>query len=218
MLNDLEYHSLIIMRLIKQLFVILVLSILIWLGYNINLEAQVTTENNEQMQLRQELLQQLLQEEEEALENASEGTNSSISDSGNNNPIHPPPPPIEIPDQHPAEEAYLAALKEYYAYRISGLQHRSQVFQWQFFSSKVIFVTVLALVFLGIYFAAIQFHIGLRRKGKMETTNEEKQTELVVSTKEIKVSSSVLGVIILVISLAFFYLYLIYVYPIEEIF
>jgi len=31
------------------------------------------------------------------------------------------------------------------------------------------------------------------------------------------VASPVLGVVILVISLAFFYLYLVYVYPIEEI-
>jgi hypothetical protein len=34
----------------------------------------------------------------------------------------------------------------------------------------------------------------------------------------IKVSSPVLGVVILVISLAFFYFYLVYVYPIENIF
>jgi len=33
----------------------------------------------------------------------------------------------------------------------------------------------------------------------------------------LKVSSPVLGVIILVISLAFFYLYLVYVYPIGEL-
>jgi hypothetical protein len=38
-----------------------------------------------------------------------------------------------------------------------------------------------------------------------------------LSTAGLKVSSPVLGVIILVISLAFFYLYLVYVYPISEI-
>ena len=43
-------------------------------------------------------------------------------------------------------------------------------------------------------------------------------TELEASVKGIKVSSPVLGVIILVISLLFFYLYLAFVYPIQEVF
>ncbi len=46
----------------------------------------------------------------------------------------------------------------------------------------------------------------------------DETTEIVASVKGIKVSSPILGVIILVISLLFFYLYLVYVYPITEIF
>jgi hypothetical protein len=42
-------------------------------------------------------------------------------------------------------------------------------------------------------------------------------TEIDLSTSSVKVSSPVLGVIILVISLAFFCLYLVYVYPISEV-
>ena len=45
----------------------------------------------------------------------------------------------------------------------------------------------------------------------------EPTTTISASAKEIRVSSPVLGVIILIISLLFFYLYLIYVFPIEEI-
>lgn len=118
----------------------------------------------------------------------------------------------------PTKEKYLAALREYYAYHISGLQHRQKVFKWQLISSKVIFVAVLVLVFAGIYFAAVQFHKDLGRKPKKEASESSKVTEFAASVKGIKVSSPILGVIILVISLAFFYLYLVYVYPIKEIF
>ncbi len=119
----------------------------------------------------------------------------------------------------PTKEKYLAALREYYNYRITGLQHRQRVFEWQLFSSKVIFVVVLLLVSTGIYFAAVQFHSGLGRRAKATRASEgDEVTEFAASLKGVKVKSPVLGVIILVISLAFFYLYLAYVYPIENIF
>ena len=41
-------------------------------------------------------------------------------------------------------------------------------------------------------------------------------TQLEVSAKGIVVNSSVMGVIILALSLAFFYLYLVYIYPITD--
>ncbi|MFV0593932.1 MAG: hypothetical protein ACK5M7_21355 [Draconibacterium sp.] len=112
---------------------------------------------------------------------------------------------------------YQAALQEYYNYHVSGLKHRMKVFSWQLFSSKLIFVVVLILVFAGIYFAAVQFHVGIKQaKEKSEEFND--RTEISASMEGIKVSSPVLGVIILVISLAFFYFYLVYVFPIEDIF
>lgn len=49
-------------------------------------------------------------------------------------------------------------------------------------------------------------------------TGDAKEHSVELSTSGIKVSSPVLGVIILALSLAFFYLYLVYVYPIKEIF
>jgi hypothetical protein len=132
-------------------------------------------------------------------------------------PIFPQAPSPEMLDQK-TKEVYLAALHRYYEYRISGFDHRRRVFEWQHLSSKIIFVTVLVLVFVGIYFAAVQFHTALRRKSEGETSKSGEVTEFSATVEGIKVSSPVLGVIILVISLAFFYLYLSYVYPITEIF
>lgn len=113
-------------------------------------------------------------------------------------------------------EKYLQALREYYVYRVEGLKHRRQVFKWQLLSAKMIFVTVIIIVMAGLYFAWVQFHIGMKSlvRGK-SSENSEFSASL---EGGIKISSPVLGVVILSISLAFFYLYLVYVYPIEDIF
>jgi len=112
---------------------------------------------------------------------------------------------------------YQEALRAYYSYRLEGYVHRQRTFAWQLFSSRVIFWAVLALVVSGIYFAAVQFHVGLRRGGSA-AQQPSVATLIEASPGGIKVSSPVLGVLILVISLAFFYLYLVFVYPIHEIF
>lgn len=102
------------------------------------------------------------------------------------------------------------AVSEYFHHVIESNAHQLRVFSWQLLSSKIIFAIVIVLVAAGIYFAAVQFHHGMRSG---QSANQ--QTEFEASLKGIKVTSPVLGVIILTISLAFFYLYLVYVYPIE---
>lgn len=113
----------------------------------------------------------------------------------------------------------LDAWKSYYKYMSQGYKHRSKVFTWQLLSSVIIFCMVIFLVLSGIYFAWLQFKLAMKEKEKGgESSSENLTTELNLSSTEIKVSSPVLGVIILIISLAFFYLYLMYVYPINELF
>ena len=128
-----------------------------------------------------------------------------------------PEPPEQGALAPPTAEAYQAALQAYYAYRQAGYEQRLGVFAWQLLSTKIIFVVVLVLVLAGIYFAAIQFHSGLRRRDKTEPAGPA-ETEISLSLSEVKVRSPVLGVIILTISLAFFYLYLVHVYPIRNVF
>jgi hypothetical protein len=103
---------------------------------------------------------------------------------------------------------------QYFNYFIEGYKHRQNVFHWQLLSSKIIFIVVVLLVFSGIIFAAIQFYDGL--KNSLRQTSQT--TTFEAGKGGLKVSSPILGVIILVISLVFFYLYLVYVYPIKEIF
>lgn len=104
--------------------------------------------------------------------------------------------------------AYDAYLKAFYEYNISALQNRREVFSWQYYSTIVIFVVVLLLVLAGVLFAALQFRHGLRRKNQNVDTVE-------LSLGSLKVSSSTMGIIILTLSMGFFYLYLKYVYPVS---
>lgn len=113
---------------------------------------------------------------------------------------------------------YDEAMYAYYEYRVSGFEHRKKVFAWQLFSTKLTFWCVLLLVFCGICFSGIQFYKSMKAAPAGGGPPGGTPTEFEASAKGVKVTSPVLGVIILVISLAFFYLYLVYVYPIEEIF
>lgn len=127
-----------------------------------------------------------------------------------------PAKPLSLPTSINDPETlalYAQSWRDYYRYRSSGLAHRSQVFKWQLLSGKLIFVIVIGLVISGMVFAAIQFRHGL----KTDQT-EDVATQVELGTKGIKLSSPILGVIILFLSLGFFYLYLVHIYPIENVF
>lgn len=111
-----------------------------------------------------------------------------------------------------ATEAQRAQLGEaLYADHQAALDYNRRVFEWQMVSTQVSFFVVIGLVVSGLIFAAIQF-----RRGMIATQgNPDFNTDLELTAKGLKVSSPVLGVVVLAISLGFFYLYLAHVYPIE---
>ena len=84
---------------------------------------------------------------------------------------------------------------------------------------------VLLVVVAGIYFAAVQFHVAMSIARRAPPPSADAppgvnpfDTKLELSAKGVVMNSSVLGVIILGLSLGFFYLYLVFVYPIEHVF
>jgi hypothetical protein len=147
-----------------------------------------------------------------------------------------PPSPTDVAmSDKDTKQAYLVSMQRFYEYRTNGYAFRSRVFEWQLFSSRVIFVIVVLLVLAGIYFAAIQFHVALSvaKRNSLAAARPPTEagsaaaappadaslslaTQLEISAKGVVVNSSVLGVLILALSLAFFYLYLVYVYPIND--
>ena len=132
--------------------------------------------------------------------------------------FEPANPPEYLKDEK-TMSLYRKAWQGYYDYLSQGLAYRLKVFRWQALSSIIIFYTVLFLVFAGILFSGIQFYKSMRFSANGgDGKASPPLTEFEASSSGIKVSSPVLGVVILVISLAFFYLYLVYVYPIQETF
>jgi hypothetical protein len=126
-------------------------------------------------------------------------------------------------------QKYLTAMQRYYEYRADGYAYRSRVFEWQLLSSRAIFIVVLLMVAAGMYFAAVQFQtamVAARRVAAAEAIAGAPPagepaglaTRFEITAKGLVVNSSVLGVIILTLSIAFFYLYLVYVYPIQNVF
>jgi hypothetical protein len=105
-----------------------------------------------------------------------------------------------------------AAIYEDYLW---SLEHNRSAYAWQGYSTRVIFYAVILLVLTGMIFSALQFMKSYRLPAGKATKAADYRTELELSVKGIKVSSSVIGIVILVISLAFFYLYLVHVYPIN---
>lgn len=93
------------------------------------------------------------------------------------------------------------------------LDHNYALFRWQLISTKISFAVTVFLVLCGVAFSALQFWKSFRAA----EAGAPAPTELELSGGKVRVSSPVLGVIVLVISLGFFYLFLVHAYPIEEV-
>ncbi len=95
-------------------------------------------------------------------------------------------------------------------YKLFSLDHRKKVFNWQYYSSIIIFVTVLLIVYSGLILSFMHFRQSLK-------SNLDSETEMEIGKMGIKVRSSIIGIIILLISVSFLYLYLAHVYQIKEV-
>ena len=117
-------------------------------------------------------------------------------------------------------QAAIAYEREWYDEQRAELKMRGDGFQWQLTSSKIVFGLVVLVVLAGLAFSATQFYVDLRAKTRVAPTTTAAPadvTTLDVGLDHVKVASPILGVIILAISITFFYLYLKFVYPISEL-
>jgi hypothetical protein len=119
------------------------------------------------------------------------------------------------------------ALQQYFQ---QSLRHRQRTFQWQYTSGIIIFWVVIATVLCGLVYSGFQFYYSiqaikfrqrmalLQREGAGPASGvaEEAATTFEASAGGVKVSSSLVGLLILIVSIAFFFLYLTHVYPIDE--
>lgn len=122
------------------------------------------------------------------------------------------------------EALRLQAEQADYAYHVFSRMHTQRTFTFQYWTGEVIFWVVLMIVFAGLVFSAIQFYVGIRHPlesraadGTVSKTDDASVSEFEASLQGIKLKSSVLGLLILAMSMVFFYLYLKYVYPITSV-
>lgn len=138
---------------------------------------------------------------------------------------------------------YCRELEAAARYRIAAFDRRGAAFAWHHAASVLIFAVVLLIVCLGFLFAGMQFRQSLRVQVPLAPTaprsaaaaaqdtegspppppdppaadpGSAKDHEFELSLQTIKLRSSALGLVIWVVSIAFFYLYLRYVYPLHE--
>lgn len=114
------------------------------------------------------------------------------------------------------------------------------VFEWQHISTVIIFILVVVIVSMGLFlsYKQFEFNMEMARKhydapvkvsGKKNDTQDlapaksksgtheehESSTTFEIGKGGIKINSAVIGLIILAMSIGFFFLYLRYVYPVH---
>lgn len=90
-------------------------------------------------------------------------------------------------------------------------------FEWQFILSLILLCMVIAIVIVGLYFSYIQFTKSFKKDNQDSENQDIKETTIRIGQGEIEISSSVIGLIILTLSLAFFYLYITNIFPFQEL-
>jgi hypothetical protein len=133
--------------------------------------------------------------------------------------------PKAIPQTVPPAEANSSAVQQSNdAYNVWVNGFRERTYENQLFQTRVIFSLVILLVFAGLFFSWIQFQHAFHLKRVLSkrvaapsdeaTAAAPAQDEVSFGKDGVVIKSAYLGVIILAISMAFFFLYLVYVYPI----
>lgn len=112
---------------------------------------------------------------------------------------------LRAPEWQTLEKAYLAHL-------LWRFQYPKQVFGQQLIANWIITAVVLVLVLSGLVFSFIQLNYAL----SLGDLTVLKTTVEVETAGKVSISSSIVGAITLVISLAFFALYLKYVFQIKH--
>jgi len=107
-----------------------------------------------------------------------------------------------------SEAEYAAA---YYRYQIRLMDYNVGLFMWHQTAASVILWLACAVVAAGVLFSAIQLGNALR------LSQPQASTELEVSAQKVRITSSVIGIVVLAMSLMFVYLFVHEIYGIKPI-
>mgnify|MGYP000947201081 CR=1 FL=1 len=118
-------------------------------------------------------------------------------------------------ESHAVPSEVQAAFDKYQVQYYAFLGHQTEVaienFRWQQRASEVLMWTVLAVVFCGLAFSGYQLYHATRL-GKDIGANE-----IEIGADKVRITSSIVGLAVLFMSIAFLYLFLIEVYRIKPV-
>jgi hypothetical protein len=140
--------------------------------------------------------------------------------------------PQGVPASAGNEAATAEALKKYYAYLAWQHEFAQRSWNWHFFSTILMFCIVLAIVAFGLWMTYLQFNrdyglqqVHRRRKEKGAAVAADGAGQqaapappvgtMKISAAGMELSSQIIGLFVLGFSLAFFYLYVKEVYPVQ---
>ena len=140
--------------------------------------------------------------------------------------------PKELLEQcRAADAAGILYTRMYYESLIGDLELRRRAFEWHEFSTKVLFWSVIAITGLGLVLSWREFGKYYNKSGARNArppasgegapaqpgAEAPPQSVFKVSAQGLEVTSSLIGFLVLAVSLAFFYLYVVNVYPLYEL-
>ena len=108
-------------------------------------------------------------------------------------------------------------------YEIWIINYKKKIYEYQYFSGQILLFISITVLVCGLYFSYVQFsdRINSNRlnnhgsENLENNDNDKSKTSLKIGAAGIEISSSIIGLLILCVSLAFFYLYIANIYPIE---
>ncbi len=123
-------------------------------------------------------------------------------------------PPID-PKAKAAIDAYNESWVEFFNHQQALRKHAMSALEWQLITAYCLTVLVLGVVGVGIYLSIIEVKAALRKPADVEQkilthdpqSSVREKIELTLSLQKLQVTSAVTGVVILVLSLAFLYLF-----------
>jgi hypothetical protein len=104
---------------------------------------------------------------------------------------------------------YREAFAAYYAYQEQMMNVSERLFRWQQRASEISMWVVFCVVAAGVAFSGVQLWASVSKGGP------QPKSKLELSAQRFRIQTSVVGLVVLIISLAFFYLFLVKVYEIN---
>lgn len=113
------------------------------------------------------------------------------------------------------QNEYIEKIIDYQTWRLNYIK---RVYTAHFLIKIGIFILVCIVLISGLYFSYIQFKYSIKNKKHLEDSEIKNisETKLKIGKGSIEITSSIIGLVILIFSVIFFYLYLDKVYPIQN--